>query len=154
MPIAYRIRCGCFAWSKASRSRSLRNWDLGRTHISPERGKTLTRGYEVSRTTWLVITIAGLVAFIIGGGAALVDDGSRTSSASNAPVVTVSPSRPPTEPHSPSVDPSVSLAADEHEGDDPGHGHGKAKGHDKKGHRGHKEHGKAKGHQGDKGEEG
>jgi hypothetical protein len=110
----------------------------------------------VSRTTWLVITIAGLVAFIIGGGAALVDDGSQTSSASNAPVVTVSPSRPPMESHAPSVDPSVSLAADEHEGDDPGHGHGhgKAKGHDKKGHKGHKEHGKAKGHQGDKGEEG
>ena len=104
----------------------------------------------MSRTTWLVITIAGLVAFIIGGGAALVDDGSRTSSASNAPVVTVSPSRPPMESHSPSVDPSVSLAADEHEGDDPGHGHGKAKGHDKKGHKGH---GKAKGHQGDQGEE-
>lgn len=103
----------------------------------------------MSRTTWLVITIAGLVAFIIGGGAALVDDGSRTSSASNAPVVTVSPSRPPMESHSPSVDASVSLATEENEGDDPGHGHGKAKGHDKKGHQGH---GKAKGHQGDQGE--
>jgi hypothetical protein len=28
----------------------------------------------MSRTAWLVITIAGLVAFIVGGGVALVED--------------------------------------------------------------------------------
>ena len=106
----------------------------------------------MSRTTWLVITIVGLAAFIVGGGVALVGDGSRTSSASNAPVVTVSSSPSALESPSSSVDPSVPLAADESEGDEHGHGgHGKAKGHDKKGHQGH---GKAKGHQGDQGEEG
>ena len=97
----------------------------------------------MSRTTWLVITIFGLGAFIVGSGVALMDDGG-TSSASNAPVVTVSSSPPALASPSASIDPSVSLAQDETEGDDPEHGgNGKAKGHDKKGHEGH---GKAKGH--------
>ena len=107
----------------------------------------------MSRTTWLVITIVGLAAFIVGGGVALLDDGSRTSSASNAPVVTAPPSMSATESPSPSptVDPPVTLAAEEAEGDEHGPGkHGKAKGHDKKG---HEEHGKAKGNHGDNGDE-
>ena len=98
----------------------------------------------MSRTTWLVITIFGLGAFIVGGGAALMDDGIGTLSASNAPVVTVSSSPPALSSPSASIDPSVSLAQDETEGEDPGQGgNGKAKGHDKKGHEGN---GKAKGH--------
>jgi hypothetical protein len=125
-------------------------------HISPERGKIPDEGVmNLSRTTWLVITIVGLTAFIVGGGVALVDGGTRTSSASNAPVVTAPPSPSATGSFSPSPSaepPPVTLAEEEAEGD--GHGkHGKAKGHDKKG---HEEHGKAKGHHdhhGDQGEE-
>lgn len=108
----------------------------------------------MSRTTWLVITIFGLGAFIVGGGVALVNDG-RTSAASNAPVVTISSSPPALASPSAPIDPSVSLAQDETEGDEPGKGgDGKAKDHDKKGHEGH---GKAKGHdkaKHDQGEEG
>jgi hypothetical protein len=119
----------------------------------------------LSRTTWLVITIVGLIAFIVGGGAALVDEGSRIPAASNAPAVTISSSPPTLESPSSKVDP-VSLVEDEHKGDEHGHGgHGKAKGHDKKGHeghgkakgrdeKGHEGHGEAKGHHGDQGGQG
>ena len=102
----------------------------------------------MSRTTWLVITIVGLGAFIVGGGVALVND-ERTSAASNAPGVTISASPPALASPSAPIDPSVSLAQDETEGDEPGKGgNGKAKGHDKKGHdkKGHEGHGKAKDH--------
>ena len=106
----------------------------------------------MSRTTWLVITIAGLAAFIVGGGVALVDSGTRTSSASSAPVVTPPPSLPAKESPSPSVDPPVTLAAEEAGGHEHGHGkHDKPKGHDKpkdRGNKGHEEHGKPKGHHG------
>jgi hypothetical protein len=100
-----------------------------------------------------VITIVGLAAFIVGGGVALVEDGSQPPSASNAPAVSVSSSSstPALESPPASNAPSVSLAEDENEGDENGHGgHGKAKGHDKKGHEGH---GRTKGHQGNQGEE-
>ena len=114
----------------------------------------------MSRTAWLVITIVGLAAFIVGGGVALVDDGSRTLSASDAPAVMASSYPPALESPLSAIDPSVSLFV-ENEGDERGHaeqgkakghgkkgheGHGKAKGHDKKGHDGH---GKAHGHQGE-----
>lgn len=49
----------------------------------------------MSRTTWLVVTICGLAAFIVGGGVALLDDGTGTSSVSNAPAVTVASPHPP-----------------------------------------------------------
>lgn len=103
----------------------------------------------MSRTTWLVVTICGLAAFIVGGGVALLDDGTGTSSVSNAPAVTVASSPPALESPPPSsLDPSVS-AQDEDEGDDHGHGgKGQAHGHDKKEHEGN---GKAKGHRSDQG---
>ena len=106
---------------------------------------------KLSRTTWLVITIFGLAAFIVGGGVALVNDGTGAPSASNVPEVTVSSSPPARESPPSSIDPSASLAQDEGEGGDQGHGeNGKAKGHDKEA---SEEHGKAKGHQGDQGDQ-
>lgn len=110
----------------------------------------------MSRTTWLVITIVGLAAFIVGGGVALVEEGSHPPSASNAPAVSVSSSSsiPALESPPASNDPSVSLAEHEDEGDENGHGeHGKEQGHDKQDKKGHEVHGKAKGHQGNQGEE-
>ena len=73
-----------------------------------------------SRTTLLVIAIVGLVAFIVGGGVALMDDGDSTPSPSDPTAVTASsPASPAT---SPSVVPSGSP--DEHgdEGNDNHHG--------------------------------
>ena len=100
----------------------------------------------MSRTTWLVITIVGLGAFIVGGGVALMDDGTQAPSASNAPVLTAS-SPPALKSPSSTGDPAVSLAQDGDEGNDHGHSRpGKAKGEDKK-EKG--EHGKAKGGQGE-----
>ena len=87
----------------------------------------------MSRTTWLVITIVGLTAFIVGGGVALLEDGNQPPAGSKALAVSASsPSSAPALELPAAPGPSVSLAEDE--------------GHDNKGH------GKAKGHQDDQGE--
>jgi len=73
-----------------------------------------------SRTTWLVISIVGLIAFIVGGGVALLDDGGSTPSPSvPAPrIVSPTPAR--------SSSPAPSETPNEHgnEGGDQGQGGG------------------------------
>lgn len=97
-----------------------------------------------SRTTWLVITIFGLLAFIVGGGVALFEDMRPSPPRTEATQMALSPSLA-----TPEETPSVSLA--ESLGDDGGEGkakgHSKAKGSKAKDHgQGNEAHGKAKGH--------
>ena len=95
----------------------------------------------LSRTTWLVITIVGLIALIAGGGVALLEDVSPTPSRAEVTRITLSPS--PAAQVSPTVSLELAGPPDDHgaEGQTEGHSktkdHGKAKGHDKPGHGNH-----------------
>ena len=93
----------------------------------------------LSRTTWLVVTIVGLIAFIVGGGVALLEDVGPTPSRAEVTRETSSPST------ASRVSPTVSLELaeppdDHHDGEAKAKGHSKTKDHGKPGH------GKAKGH--------